>query len=173
MDVGGLLTELYGRIPPLVRDAVQGLDAQTLATSPEPGANTIGWLVWHLTRVQDSHVAEILDSGQLWVADGWAARFGMEPDPDDTGYAHTRAEMESVRPESDGLLIDYHEAVAARTGQYLESVPPEGLDRVVDYDWSPPVTEGVRLVSVADDSLQHVGQALYVRGILERADSPK
>jgi hypothetical protein len=30
---------------------------------------------------------------------------------------------------------------------------------------------GVRLVSVADDCLQHVGQAAYVRGLLERRGS--
>lgn len=40
------------------------------------------------------------------------------------------------------------------------------LDRIVDRRWDPPVTMGVRLVSIADDSLQHVGQAAYVKGLL-------
>ncbi len=48
----------------------------------------------------------------------------------------------------------------------LEALVPADLDRIVDRRWDPPVTLGVRLVSVADDSLQHAGQAAYVRGLL-------
>jgi hypothetical protein len=49
----------------------------------------------------------------------------------------------------------------------LAALVPADLDRVVDRRWDPPVTLGVRLVSIADDSLQHVGQAAYLRGLLD------
>jgi hypothetical protein len=65
VDVSALLLELYGRIPPLARQAVEGVDAARLRVSPAPGTNSIGWLVWHLARVQDHHVAEILGVEQL------------------------------------------------------------------------------------------------------------
>ncbi len=45
---------------------------------------------------------------------------------------------------------------------------PADLDVVVDERWDPPVTLGVRLVSVVNEVNQHVGQAAYVRGLLER-----
>jgi hypothetical protein len=32
--------------------------------------------------------------------------------------------------------------------------------------WDPPVTLAVRLISVVNDSMQHVGQAAYAKGIL-------
>jgi hypothetical protein len=32
--------------------------------------------VWHTARVQDHHVAELLDEDQLWVDGDWARRFG-------------------------------------------------------------------------------------------------
>lgn len=166
MDVSALLIELYGRIPPLVTSAVQGLDAEDLARSPAPGANTIGWLVWHLSRVQDHHVAELLDERQLWVQ-GWAERFGLDADPDDIGYGHTREQMEAVRPPNADVLIDYHLAVHERTERMLHGIDPHQLGRIVDRSWDPPVTMGVRLVSVADDSLQHIGQAAYLRGMFD------
>lgn len=168
MDVAALLVELYGRIPPLVASAVDGLSADELATSPEPGANTIGWLAWHLARVQDHHVAELLDTDQIWVDGDWAARVGVAPDPDDIGYGHDRAEMEAIRPDGPEVLVDYLDAVWARTRTMLSSLGESDLSRVVDRRWDPPVTMGVRLVSIADDSLQHVGQAAYVRGLLGR-----
>ncbi|HEV7687276.1 MAG TPA: DUF664 domain-containing protein [Acidimicrobiia bacterium] len=166
MDVAALLVELYGRIPPLVREAVDGLDDKQLAERPAPGANSIAWLVWHLTRIQDHHVSELLAGGQLWVDGGWAERFGLDPDPQNHGYGHSAEEVAAVRPDGPGILVEYLDAVWGRTRDLLEGLTAADLDRVVDRRWDPPVTLGVRLVSIADDSLQHVGQAAYVRGLL-------
>ncbi|MEU8162906.1 DinB family protein [Micromonospora parva] len=167
MNVSDLLTEAYDRLPDLVRAAVEGLSPEQLRHQPAPGANSIGWLVWHLTRVQDHHVAEILDADQIWASGDWAGRFGLAADPDNTGYGHSPAQVATVRPESAQALIDYYGAVAGRTGDFLAGLAPADLDRVVDEAWDPPVTLGVRLVSVVEDDLQHVGQASYVRGLLE------
>ena len=168
MDIAALLLELYGRVPPLASEAVADLDADQLAEAPGPGANTIGWLVWHLARVQDHHVAELLDVEQIWVEGDWGPRFGLDSDPDNTGYDHSPDEVASVRADGPDALTDYLAAVDERTRRMLEGLQPADLDRIVDRRWDPPVTLGVRLVSIADDSLQHVGQAAYVRGLLDR-----
>jgi uncharacterized damage-inducible protein DinB len=166
MDIAQLLLDLYGRIPPLAADAVDGLRADQLSQAPRPGTNTIAWLVWHTARVQDHHVGELLHAEQVWVSGPWAARCGLEPDPTNTGYGHGPAEVEAVRPEEADVLLGYLGAVQARTTTFLEGLTPDRLDKVVDKRWDPPVTLGVRLNSVADDGLQHLGQAAYVRGLL-------
>lgn len=168
MDVATVYLELYGRIPPLARQAVDGLDAEGLTWRPGPEANTIGWLVWHLARVQDHHLSELLDAPQLWEDDRWASRFGLRPDPADTGYGHDPDQVAAVRPDGPDALLDYLDAVDDRTRGLLSGLRADDLERVVDRRWDPPVTLGVRLVSVADDCLQHVGQAAYVRGLLGR-----
>ena len=160
------MNDLYGRIPDRVRRAVEGLDADQLAWAPKPGANSIGWLVWHLTRVQDHHVSELLDEEQLYVRDGWAARFERRPDPQDTGYGHSADEVANVRPSSADVLRGYYDAVHARTVRFIDGLADADLERVVDRRWDPPVTMRVRLVSVADDDLEHAAQAGYVRGLL-------
>lgn len=167
MDVAEVYLELFGRIPPLVRTAVDGLDPDALTRAPAPGANPVGWLVWHLTRVQDHHMSELLDAPQFWTQGDWAQRFGLTPDPWNLGFGHQPADIATVRPESAQALIEYHDAVYGRTRAFLEGLTPEALDEVVDENWDPPVTLGVRLVSVADDSLQHAGQAAYVRGLID------
>lgn len=165
MESAPLLLELFGRIPPLAAGAVEGVDAAELCRAPEPGANTIGWLVWHLARVQDHHVSELLGAEQVWVGGDWARRCGLEPDPSNTGYGHSAEEVLAVQPESADVLLGYLAEVDARTTTMLAGLDPGDLDRVVDQRWDPPVTLGVRLVSIADDCLQHVGQAAYVRGL--------
>jgi DinB superfamily len=166
VDVASLLLELYGRIPPLARDAIDGVELARLTEPPTPGANTIAWLVWHLTRVQDDHVAELLGAPQVWVGGGWARHFGLEPDPSNTGYGHTAEEVAAVQPTRPEVLLEYLEAVDGRTRTMLENLTPADLDRIIDRRWDPPVTLGVRLVSIADDCLQHLGQAAYARGLL-------
>jgi uncharacterized damage-inducible protein DinB len=166
MDINDTLSELFGRLPPLVRSIVEGLDREQLVARPAAQANPIGWLVWHLTRVQDHHVSELIGKEQVWVGGGWARRFGLEPDPSNHGYGHSDAQVSAVQPESAALLVEYYDAVAERTATFLEGLSAADLDRVVDESWDPPVTLGVRLVSVAVDDLQHAGQAAYVRGLL-------
>jgi hypothetical protein len=167
MDTSALLLDLYGRTPPIVAAAVEGLDADQLVWAPAPGANSIGWLVWHLTRVQDHHVSELLDEEQVWTTGEWAAHCGLPPDPHNTGYGHGPDEVAAVRPEGPEVLVGYLDEVSARTQRMLEGLGEADLDRVVDRRWDPPVTLGVRLVSIADDCLQHGGQAAYLRGLLD------
>ncbi len=166
MDVSELLVDLYGRIQPLAREVVEGLDTEQLTTQPNDDANPIAWLVWHIARVQDAELAGLVGDHQLWQDGDWAARFGLEPDPDNHGYGHTADEVRAVRPESPEALLEYLAAVDGRTQEHLRALTPADLDRVVDPNWDPPVTLGVRLISVADDGIQHIGQAAYVRGLL-------
>jgi uncharacterized damage-inducible protein DinB len=174
VNVSELLLDAFGRLPDLVRSAVDGLTPDQLHWAPGPGSNSIGWLVWHLARVQDSHVAELRDAKQVWTSGDWAGRFGLEhADPDDTGYDHVPEQVEAVRPESADALVEYYDAVAERTNSMLADLHEADLDRIVDERWDPPVTLGVRLVSVLDDDVQHAGQAGYVRGLLERAASER
>ena len=168
MDVAGLLLELYGRIPPLAHQAVDGLSLDELMHRPTADANPVAWLVWHLARVEDLHIAELLEADQLWVTGGWAERFGLAPDPDNHGYGHTSEQVASVRPERPEVLVAYVDAAHERACELLAGLSPDDLDRIVDRRWDPPVTMGVRLVSIADDCLQHAGQAAYVRGLLRR-----
>ena len=166
MDAKDILIEAFGRLPDEVHAAVHGLGPEQLRKQPAEGANSIGWLVWHLTRVQDSHLSELLDEEQVYLTGDWAPKFGLEADPSNTGYGHTPAQVATVRPESAQVLEDYYRAVHDRTLRYLEGLSADDLDRVVDEDWDPPVTLAVRLVSVVDDDAQHAGQAAYVRGLL-------
>ncbi len=163
-----LLLDLFARVDEHVHEALDGIEPAVLGTAPEPGSNPISWLVWHLTRVQDSNIAELTGDPQVWETDGWAARFGLAPDPANHGYGHTDADVAAVRPEGVGALSEYHAAVATQTRRYLDSLAADDYARIVDERWDPPVTLAARLISIADDDIQHGGQAAYVRGMLDR-----
>jgi hypothetical protein len=169
MTSAELLVDAFGRIRGVVHRVVDGLTPEQLAFRVDPEANSIAWLVWHLTRTQDDHVADVAQAEQAWTARGWLERFGLPFDPRDTGYGHRAQEVAAVQVDSGGLLVGYYDAVHEQTIRYVERLGEADLARIVDWSWDPPASMGVRVVSVLADDLQHAGQAALVRGILQRS----
>lgn len=165
MHAKDVLIDAYSRIQEEVHAAVDGLPPDRLNTPPAVGANSISWLIWHLTRVQDDHVADAAEFEQVWLSQGWADRFALGLPHRDTGYGHTLKQVAQVRVDSGDLLLGYYDAVHEQTLGFIRGLAAKDLERVVDEHWDPPVTLSVRLVSVLSDDLQHVGQAAYVRGL--------
>lgn len=168
MKATDVIADGFERVHEIVHEAVEGLSAEQLAARVDPAANSVTWLVWHLTRVQDDHVADAAEREQVWVSGGWAARFALGLPTGSTGYGHTSRQAGSVRVDSGELLLGYFDAVHEQTLGFVRGLAAADLDRVVDEHWDPPVTLGARLVSVLADDLQHAGQASFVRGVLER-----
>jgi uncharacterized damage-inducible protein DinB len=165
MNSADVLIDSFERVAQDVAAVLDGLDDQTLSARVTADANTIAWLIWHLTRVQDDHIADVAGEEQLWTSQGFAKRFDLSFPHGDTGYGHSSEHVAKVRVSAE-LLGEYFDAVHARTKTYLATLSDADLERVVDDRWDPPVTLGVRLVSILNDDAQHVGQAAYVRGLL-------
>lgn len=162
-----LLLDAFDRVQEGVPSVVDGLSVEDLLWRPDPDANHIAWLVWHLSRVQDDHLAALVDQPQVYVQ-GWSKRFGLPYPEEAHGYGHTRADVDAFVLQDPALLTGYHAAVHERTVEIVRGLDDAGLARVVDERWDPPVTAAVRLVSVVNDGTQHIGQAAYVRGLAER-----
>ena len=171
MTSADLLIDAFGRIRETVSDTIYGLTPAQLAYRVDAEANPISWLIWHLTRIQDDHVAAAFGVPQVWSAGGWTARFGLPANSMQTGYGHDKSQVAAIAEavSSFDLLGDYHEATYQQTVKLVSSVTDPDLGRVIDTSWRPPVTLGVRLVSVINDDMQHAGQAAFVRGVLRRA----
>ncbi|MEI7032175.1 mycothiol transferase [Streptomyces pratensis] len=168
MNSADMLAEAFDRVREAVHAAAEGLSPDHLHARLDEGANPVAWLVWHLTRVQDDHIADAAGAEQVWLTEGWADRFALPFDAAETGYGHSGEEVAAVRVDSAAPLLGYYDAVHERTVDFVRRLDGDALDRVVDEAWSPPVTLGVRLVSVLAEGLQHAGQAAFVRGVLER-----
>jgi DinB superfamily len=162
-----LLLDAFGRIPEMAHGVLDGLSAEELTFRLDSKANTIAWLVWHMSRIEDDHVSAVAGHSQVWTAQGWSRRWGLELDDGDTGYAHTARQVAAVTGD-EALLRGYFDAVHQSTAGFVRGLTEGDLDRVVDGRWDPPVTLGVRLVSVAGHDFEQAAQADFVRGIVLR-----
>ena len=160
------LVDQFTRVRGLVLEQTSDLPGPLAIWRPDAASNSIAWLLWHLTRIQDDHVAGLAGVDQAWPR--WRERFALPFGPWATGYAQTAAEVGEVRASGE-LLAGYHGDVHRLTVSYLDRVDGVELSRVVDRDFDPPVTASTRLVSVIGDTLQHLGQAAFVRGLATRA----
>ena len=165
-----LLVDSFSRVKDLVEGLTHGLTLELATWQADDEANSISWLLWHLTRIQDDHVAGLAGVEQVWPR--WRDRFALPFGPWATGYGQGADEAGQVDVSGE-LLAGYHDEVHAMTLRYLGGIGSVGgedeLARVVDDAWDPPVTAAVRLVSVLGDTLQHLGQAAYVKGLANRA----
>ena len=166
MEWNDMLADGYGRIVEVLERALKGLTEDDLNWQPHPDANSISWLTWHLTRVQDDHIASLMGEEQLWTKDGWHAKFQRPADSNDIGFGHTPEQVSAFKFPDTQTLLDYHRAVLERSKRYIAGLSGADLDRALNEPrFQPPPTVGVRLISIMDDSMLHAGQAAYVRGL--------
>ena len=167
MRSADLLLDAFERIGQLGHSVVDGLSADQLTTRLDGRTNSIAWLVWHLARVQDDHVADAFGTDQVWVSKGWRDRFDLPLDGSDTGYGHSSQQVDDVRVADGDLLTGYLDDVVEHTRLLVHDLPDGDLDRIVDTRWDPPVRLGVRLTSVVGDDMQHLGQAALLRSVMQ------
>ncbi len=153
-----LLHDSFSRVQQLVHSTVQGLNNDGLQFRPNNTGNSIAWLIWHLTRIQDDHIADAASREQVWLAEGWQGKFDLPFDAADTGFGHSSDDVQKVQLTAK-QLTDYYDAVHAKTTDFIQSLKPSDYERIVDDSWNPPVTLAVRIVSILADDLQHAGQA--------------
>ena len=166
--VGGVLLDGFRRIAQGVGAVLDGLRPEDLAWRPDPDANPVGWLLWHLSRQQDAQLAHLAGEEQVWLAGGWADRFGLPYPRGAHGYGQSSQEVGRFHVVDPALLGGYADAVLDLTVRLVEGLGEEDYHRVVDRHGDPPVTLAVRVYSVLEDAAKHLGQAEYVAGMLAR-----
>ncbi|MET4097282.1 DUF664 domain-containing protein [Arthrobacter sp. UYCu712] len=164
MKSNELLLDAFGRIRETVAATLEGAADEALIRRPAGTGNSIAWLIWHLSRVEDAQVASAAGLEQVWTSQGFVGGFDLPLAERDTGYGHSTGQVDAVKAPPE-LLLDYYDAVHRQTVDFLTTLGDEDFDRIVDTHWDPPVTLGVRLVSTIADCLQHVGQAAYAKGL--------
>ena len=166
--VEGVLTALE-RNWEMVDATLAGLDDTIIARRPTDQCNSMAWLLWHMTRVLDTFIHTRLQAQpQVWIRDGWYAKFSMDADPDNRGVGWTAAQVAGWVPPVKAVQVGYYEAIKQATRAYLATLRDADLEvrRVI-----PPVPEprtvAAALGQVTWDNVAHGGQIAYLRGLFQ------
>ena len=160
-----LIVDIYSKLSQTLDKALDGITTDDLNQQPQPDSNSIGWIAWHLTRVQDRAIADFMAKEQLWIKDGWYSKFNRPPDPQDSGFRHTPEDLDAFESPNVQILLGYYHAVLERTKNYISNMSEDDLDNKLKHPVFPTVR--ARLAAITNDNLQHAGQIAYLRGLLK------
>ena len=141
MNGAKIISDMLGMSDGLVRRALDGLTDADMLKRPSDQDNTIGWLIWHKTRVEDIAFADASGQEQFWISDKWHEKFGMEPNPGQMGFGDSLEQVMSLECTKENLL-GYADAVRARASSVLESLSPEDMDKKSPPRWARPSKSG-------------------------------
>ena len=160
---------VFDRNEAILLRALEGLTVDELQVQVGPDSNPIGWLMWHLSRVQDNHFSAMEDKEHAWVTEGWNEKFDRADKPtSDRGRGHTTEEVADFRPPDVDTLIAYYRSVRAHSAAFLDGLTEADLNRPVPNlagDGTQPMRERFEMSLM--DTLQHSGQIAYLRGLIK------
>ncbi|MFC2052490.1 DinB family protein [Chloroflexota bacterium] len=165
MEFQQLLVSALERASHILEKALDGLNGDDLNYLPNPDCNSIAWLTWHLTRVQDSAISGLMGKEQRWIVEKWYSKFSRNPDPNDRGVGHSSEDVSNFQSPDSKTLLNYYYSVFKQTKEYISKLSTAELEREIDNPRFPTV--GLRLAAMINDNIQHVGQIAYLRGMLK------
>jgi hypothetical protein len=165
MECREMISASYKGVLETLERALDGLTKEDLNWQSRPDCNSIGWLTWHLTRVQDSFIASMMGEQQLWIQGGWHTKFGRPPEANDAGFGQTPQDLAKFKSPDIKTLLGYHRAVLERSQRYISTLSAADMDRELQGPPYLPPKLGLRLIMVLSDGLQHAGQVAYIRGL--------
>src|SRR5262245_63528171 len=111
-----------------VKPALQGLSDADIAKRPSDQCNSIAWLLWHQTRVEDAILSNAGGRPQVWAEGKWHERFGLPATA--MGMGDTLEQVAAFKPALSNLQ-GYAEAVREKSLAVLKELSPAGLEREV------------------------------------------
>jgi hypothetical protein len=143
--------------------ALDGLTQEEAAWSPAAESNSIAFILWHVTRVEDFFVIRVIQRGvELYEAEGWREKLGTPAK--DTGFDYTLEQLRAWPVPKLEIIRGYSESVRKKTLALLNSISPERLSELARPDRSPD-SVGDILCRITTEIALHVGQIAYIRGI--------
>jgi uncharacterized damage-inducible protein DinB len=144
--------------------AVDGLSHYELTWRPGPECNSIGLILFHEARFEDSFVqGRILGKPQVWESEKWYEKFNMPASESGSGY--TAEQIAAFRVPELKDLLGYADAVRAKILEYLKTAPSNEFDRTINMPRFGDVTVGALFTLVVAHQAQHAGEIAYLRGI--------
>ena len=170
MELTDIIRFTFERVWTTVDYALEGLTDEDIARRPNGHSNSIGWIAWHMARVEDRWFQMVLqEKPQLWESE-WAGKLGMPADTQATGGRQTAEDVAAFQAPSRDAMLGYASAVRDTTRSYLQKVTSEDLDEQVEWFRGGTAPKSRFLDLVLKEHQQHAGQIAYVRGLIRGMD---
>ena len=164
MELNEFIADALEKEQELLAGALDGLTPEELAWRAGPEANSIGWILWHMLRVEDMWFQFFIQRKlEIWERDGWNEKFGLPTR--DNGFGHTQEQVAQFPALDLAELVNYGKAVRAGTLKYVQGLTAEDY-AVVPREQRPEMSVGAICRQIIGEVYQHQGHIAYLRGLL-------
>jgi hypothetical protein len=146
---------------------VDGLTQKEIEWQPACGCNSIGLILFHIARSEDSfdHMDK---SPQLWETGKWYTKMGM--DIKDSGAHFANAdEVNAFKVPKLEKILAYGAAVRKQTLAQLKKMKVADLDKMVKMHWGEMPASVIFSLTV-NHATGHIGEISYLRGMQRGMD---
>jgi len=167
MDAKELILMSLEQSQEYLTKALDGLSQEEVAWSPGPECNSIAFILWHMTRVEDFFVNHVIRrEKELYEAESWQDKLGTPL----KAFGYSVEELRAWPPLPPlEILLEYARSVREKTLALLRSMPADKLSELARPD-RPPDTIGGILGRMSTELALHVGQIAYLRGVQRGLD---
>ena len=166
-----VLREAYQRAYAAVKTEIEGLTPEQLVWRPQPDANCIAFIAWHIARVGDVFFSQrLLHQPEVWFSGGWEARTGLQVGGAGlrglgmgTGFSDEQAGDMPKLPAADYQA--YLDAVAKTIDGFFEGLDADALDRTYTAENWPDAKLLPILFQVLNHAHTHRGEIGYIKGL--------
>ena len=164
MTLDEFIVDAFEKEEGFLLDAVQDLTPEDLTWRAGPEANPIGWILWHMLRVEDMWFQFFIQrQTEIWEREGWNGKFGLPTR--DNGFGHTQEQVANFQALDLQELLRYGQAVRRGTLDYLKTLGPQDYD-AIPREQRPEMSVGAIFRQVIGEVYQHQGHIAYLKGLL-------
>lgn len=169
MDLRDFVAEAMARVRRETLRAVEGATLEDLNWRPGPEANPVGFLLWHIFRVEDAYFHRwIQPVGEVWEGHGWHRRLrlveGEEVPPQETGFGWPAERVARFVSPPLGELLAYGNAVRQGAMRVLRALDLGRLGERPRPD-RPDWTVATLLQNAVIHEAHHQGAIAYLLGL--------
>ena len=152
-----------------IKRVTDGLTQDEIAWRPTYGANSIGLILYHVGRSEDSFIqARLREQPEIWETGKWYERLNVSKD--EAGAHYTAEQVNAFPVPKLENLLAYMMAVRAETKEYVNSLSAESFDRVITLPHFGEMPVAALLSLIVGHAAGHLGEISYIRGLQRGLD---
>jgi uncharacterized damage-inducible protein DinB len=151
-----------------LKRATDGLTQKEIEWQPTCGCNSIGLILFHIAKSEDSFIQKTLKGGaELYDSGKWYTKLGL--DSKEAGAHYTVDQVNAFKVPRLAKILAYQAAVRRQTLAYVNKMKAADFDKVIKMPWGE-MPAAMLLSVIASHASQHMGEVSYLRGLQRGMD---
>ncbi len=150
--------------------ALDGLSISELEWQPSLESNNIIYLIWHMGRVEDNWINQIIGGNEnVWIKNGWNKKFPF--DESDYGKGYNKQDLATLPRMDKDEIMKFYEEQRSESITVIKNLNDEDLAK--EYKrLTGELKSGYWILGhVLVEESQHLGQIAYIRGMMRGLDN--